>query len=74
MAKNTKEKNPLKELTYAELEKESAEVLSRLNSEDLPLDEASKIYQYGQELYREMEKRLSALEAEVTHTIAAKEE
>ncbi len=74
MAKTTKEKNPLKDLSYAELEKESEEVLSRLNSEDLPLDEASKIYQYGQEIYREMENRLSALEEEVSHTIATKEE
>lgn len=61
--------NPLEKMDYAKLEEEANSVLEKLSKNDLPLDEASKLYEYGKEIYKEMEKRLAELEKNVTDTI-----
>lgn len=66
---NKKQENPLTKMTYAQLEEEASSVLEKLNDTSLPLDEATKIYQYGKDLYVEMEKRLAELQKSVTDTI-----
>lgn len=66
---NKKQENPLTKMTYAQLEEEASSVLEKLNDTSLPLDEATKIYQYGKDIYAEMEKRLAELQKSVTDTI-----
>lgn len=61
--------NLLEKMDYAKLEEEANSVLEKLSKNDLPLDEASKLYEYGKEIYKEMEKRLAELEKNVTDTI-----
>ena len=68
VSKKTKEIE-LDKLTYAQLEEEAKNVLSSLSSEDISLDEASKIYEYGKLVSKEMEKRLAQLENSITDTI-----
>lgn len=62
-------KKELKDMKYEELEARSKEVLKALSDTSLPLDEASKLYQEGKAIAKEMEKRLSDLEKSVTDTI-----
>lgn len=62
------EKN-IKEMSYTELEEESNQVLKKLNDSDLPLDEATKLFEYGISLSKEMETRLTELEKKVTDVI-----
>ena len=69
MSEKKTNKKDLTKLSYDELEEESANVIEALNNESLGLDEASKIYEYGVSIYKEMEKRLSELEQNVTNTV-----
>lgn len=59
----------IKTMSYSELENESQEVLKRLNDSDLPLDEATKLFEYGLIISKEMELRLTELEKKVTDVI-----
>jgi exodeoxyribonuclease VII small subunit len=59
----------LDKMTYQQLEEESSKVLESLNRDDIPLDEAAKLFEYGKKVYAEMEKRLSQLEKDVTDTV-----
>lgn len=67
-AKKQTEKK-LEDFSYDELEKEASLTLEKLNDDTLPLDEASKLYQYGKKLYDEMKGRLEKLEKEVSDTV-----
>ena len=69
MAEKKNKEVDLSLLSYAELEKEASMTLERLNQDDLPLDEASKVYEYGKKISLEMEKRLSQLEQSVSDSI-----
>ncbi len=62
-------KKDLTKMTYQELEKESDEILKKLSDSQIGLDESAKLYQYGKEVSKEMEKRLSSLEETVKDTI-----
>lgn len=68
--KKTETKKELSEMTYAELEKEAEETLTKLSDTSLPLDETAKLYEYGKKVSAEMEKRLAELEKSVTDTKA----
>lgn len=54
---------------YEELEKMSEEIMTKLSSSDLGLDEATKLYHEGKEIIAEMENRLQTLMKEVNDTI-----
>ncbi len=62
-------KKDLTKMTYQELEEESDEILKKLSDSQIGLDESAKLYQYGKEVSKEMEKRLSSLEETVKDTI-----
>ncbi len=70
MAEKKTKNDELKKMSYQELEKEADHVLAELSKEDLPLDDASKIFEYGKKVYAEMETRLSELEKSVTDTVS----
>lgn len=70
-SKKTTEKK-MEDMSYDELEKEAASVLEKLNDDNLPLDEASKLYQQGKKLYGEMKGRLEKLEKEVSDSVDRK--
>jgi exodeoxyribonuclease VII small subunit len=69
MADKKNKEVDLSKLSYAQLEEEANKTLERLNKDDLPLDEASLVYEYGKKISAEMEKRLSELENSVSDTI-----
>lgn len=54
-------KKDLSKLSYKELEEKADQVLKALQKEDLPLDEAEKLYKEGMDLYKAMDERLSAM-------------
>ncbi len=62
----------MEDMSYDELEKEAASVLEKLSDDNLPLDEASKLYQQGKQLYGEMKGRLEKLEKEVSDSVDRK--
>ena len=62
----------MEDMSYDELEKEAASILEKLNDDNLPLDEASKLYQQGKKLYGEMKGRLEKLEKEVSDSVDRK--
>lgn len=70
MAEKKTKNDELKKMSYQELEKEADAVLEALSQEDVSLDNASKIYEYGKKVYAEMEARLAELEKNVTDTIS----
>ena len=70
-SKKTTEKK-MEDMSYDELEKEAASILEKLNDNNLPLDEASKLYQQGKQLYGEMKGRLEKLEKEVSDSVDRK--
>lgn len=70
MAEKKTKNDELKKMSYQELEKEADGVLEALSQEDVSLDNASKIYEYGKKVYAEMEARLAELEKNVTDTIS----
>ncbi len=69
--KKTSEKK-MEDMSYDELEKEANSVLEKLSDDSLPLDEASKLYQQGKQLYAEMKGRLEKLEKEVSDSVDRK--
>ena len=69
--KKTSEKK-MEDMSYDELEKEANSVLEKLSDDSLPLDEASKLYQQGKQLYSEMKGRLEKLEKEVSDSVDRK--
>lgn len=69
--KKTSEKK-MEDMSYDELEKEANSVLEKLSDDSLPLDEASKLYQQGKQLYSEMKGRLEKLEKEVSDCVDRK--
>lgn len=69
--KKTSEKK-MEDMSYDELEKEANSVLEKLSDDSLPLDEASKLYQHGKQLYSEMKGRLEKLEKEVSDSVDRK--
>lgn len=69
--KKTSEKK-MEDMSYDELEKEANSVLEKLSDDSLPLDEASKLYQQGKQLYGEMKGRLEKLEKEVSDSVDRK--
>ncbi len=70
MAEKKTKNDELKKMSYQELEKEADGVLEALSQEDVSLDNASKIYEYGKKVYTEMEARLAELEKNVSDTIS----
>ncbi len=70
MAEKKTKNDELKKMTYQDLEKEADHVLEELSKEDLPLDDASRIYDYGKKVYQEMETRLAELEKNVSDTVS----
>ncbi len=70
MAEKKTKNDELKKMNYQELEKEADGVLEALSQEDVSLDNASKIYEYGKKVYAEMEARLAELEKNVSDTIS----
>ncbi len=70
MAEKKTKNDELKKMTYQELEKEADGILEALSQEDVSLDNASKIYEYGKKVYAEMEARLAELEKNVSDTIS----
>ncbi len=70
MAEKKTKNDELKKMSYQELEKEADGVLEALSQEDVSLDNASKIYEYGKKVYAEMEARLAELEKNVSDTIS----
>lgn len=70
MAEKKTKNDELKKMTYQDLEKEADHVLEELSKEDLPLDDASRIYEYGKKVYQEMETRLAELEKNVSDTVS----
>lgn len=70
MAEKKSKNDELKKMSYQELEKEADGVLEALSQEDVSLDNASKIYEYGKKVYAEMEARLAELEKNVSDTIS----
>ncbi len=69
--KGTKEATPK---NYAELEQEVQKSLERLQKEDLPLDEATKVYEDGMRKLEEMQKLLDELREKVSDSIDGKAE
>lgn len=70
MSEKKTKNDELKKMSYQELEKEADGVLEALSQEDVSLDNASKIYEYGKKVYAEMEARLAELEKNVSDTIS----
>ncbi len=70
MAEKKTKNDELKKMSYQDLEKEADHVLEELSKEDLPLDDASRIYDYGKKVYQEMENRLAELEKNVSDTVS----
>lgn len=62
-------KKDLTKMSYQELETEADNILKQLSDSQIGLDESAKLYQYGKEVSKEMEKRLTALEESVKDTI-----
>jgi exodeoxyribonuclease VII small subunit len=52
-------------MTFEEAQRELEEIVHRLESGDAPLDEALKLWQRGEELYRVCKERLDAAEGKI---------
>ena len=52
-------------MTFEEAQRELEEIVHRLESGDEPLDEALKLWQRGEELYRLCKERLDAAEGKI---------
>jgi exodeoxyribonuclease VII small subunit len=52
-------------MTFEEAQKELEEIVQRLESGEAPLDEALKLWQRGEELYRLCKERLDTAEGEI---------
>ncbi len=64
-----KETEELSKLSYAELEKKAQLSLDTLGKDDLPLDEAKKVFDEGKNILDEMQKRLDVMQKEATDSI-----
>lgn len=62
-------KKDLSKLSYQELETEEENTLKKLSEADLPLDDASKYYEYGKKVLLEMTIRLDKLSKSVTDKV-----
>lgn len=56
-------------LTYQQLTEKAEDILKRLEDENLPLDEAKKLYDEGIATLKEMDERLKALSEEVSDEV-----
>ena len=52
-------------MTFEEAQKELEEIVQRLESGEVPLDEALKLWERGEELYRFCRERLDAAEGRI---------
>jgi exodeoxyribonuclease VII small subunit len=52
-------------MTFEEAQRELEQIVQRLESGDVPLDEALKLWERGEELYRFCKKRLDAAEGTI---------
>jgi exodeoxyribonuclease VII small subunit len=52
-------------MTFEEAQRELEEIVQRLESGDAPLDEALKLWERGEELYRFCRERLDAAEGRI---------
>ncbi len=52
-------------MTFEEAQKELEEIVQRLESGEAPLDEALKLWERGEELYRFCRERLDAAEGRI---------
>jgi exodeoxyribonuclease VII small subunit len=52
-------------MTYEEAQKELEEIVQRLESGEVPLDEALKLWERGEELYRFCRERLDRAEGRI---------
>lgn len=54
-----------KEVNYQELEDKLKDIIAKLDDENLPLDEAGKLYQEGKDTLKEMDAKLKELSSQV---------
>ena len=63
-------------MTFEEAQKELEQIVHRLETGEAPLDEALKLWERGEELYRFCKERLDAAEGKIeelaSRTVAAK--
>jgi exodeoxyribonuclease VII small subunit len=52
-------------MTFEEAQRELEQIVQRLESGDAPLDEALKLWERGEELYRYCRERLDAAEGKI---------
>ena len=52
-------------MTFEEAQRELEEIVQRLERGDAPLDEALKLWERGEELYRSCKERLDAAEGKI---------
>jgi len=63
------EEKDLSRLSYQQLEEEVKNVLKALKDEELALDDASRLYDYGKAITKAMETRLNDLKTKVRDTV-----
>ena len=63
------EEKDLSRLSYQQLEEEADNVLKALSDEELALDDASRLYDYGKAIAKAMETRLDDLSKKVRDTV-----
>lgn len=69
MATKKNETDKLSEKSYSELERMAQQAIEALSKEDLPLDEAKKIFDEGTKILARMQKKLEQMRAEATDAI-----
>ena len=52
-------------MTFEQAQRELEEIVQRLESGETPLDEALKLWEHGEELYRFRKERLDAAEGKI---------
>ena len=59
----------LEKASFEELEKEINEVLEKLKSDSISLDEADSLYKYGMKITSTMEKKITDLQKSVQNIV-----
>jgi exodeoxyribonuclease VII small subunit len=54
-----------KKRTYQEMKRELDDIIARLESDDIDIDEAGELYKKGQKLAREIEKYLEKIKSDL---------
>ncbi|MCI1735715.1 MAG: exodeoxyribonuclease VII small subunit [Bacilli bacterium] len=62
-------KKDLTKLTYQELDNEADAVLKALSANDVSLDDANALYDYGKAISQEMQQRLAEMSKKVSDTV-----